>query len=300
MTYAYYGYPLDFLQKAKKNLEAVTKEDILRVAKKYLKSDQVQILTVGNPADFDEPLTVFGEVNEIDITIPTPVAEVPEATPESLTKGKILLEKMIEKMGGMEKMTGVKNLAAKMKLTQVTPMGEMEMDGTLNMVYPDKIHMSINTPMGEMSMVMVSDEAWMTSPQDTTPAPGAIKENLTGTLFRDPVLMCKMLNDLKTQYVGESTFDKKPVEELIISGEKLSYNLYLDKTLLLPVGVKYNTIGQQGPTEVTEYFKDYREVTGLKFPFNKIAFEKEKKVSETSFENIEVNAAIDMKIFDKK
>jgi zinc protease len=72
VTYEYYGYPADFLQKTKANVEKVTKADVLRVAREHLKPDQVQILVVGRPTDFDEPLSVLGSVNEIDITIPPP------------------------------------------------------------------------------------------------------------------------------------------------------------------------------------------------------------------------------------
>ncbi|MEW5901756.1 MAG: pitrilysin family protein, partial [Acidobacteriota bacterium] len=56
MTYAYFGYPLDFTEKEKAGIEKVTKPDILRVAKKYLQPDRVQILVVGKEADFDRPL----------------------------------------------------------------------------------------------------------------------------------------------------------------------------------------------------------------------------------------------------
>jgi len=72
MVYEYFGYPVDFLQKIKTNVEKVTKADVLRVAQKHLKPDKVQILAVGRPDDFDEPLSVLGPVNEIDITIPPP------------------------------------------------------------------------------------------------------------------------------------------------------------------------------------------------------------------------------------
>jgi len=72
MTLEYFGYPADFLQKTKTNVEKVTKADVLRVARKHLHSDKLQILAVGRPDDFDEPLSVFGSVNEIDITIPPP------------------------------------------------------------------------------------------------------------------------------------------------------------------------------------------------------------------------------------
>ncbi|MHC4461962.1 MAG: M16 family metallopeptidase [Planctomycetota bacterium] len=72
MVYEYYGYPEDFLMKTKENIEKVTKADVLRVARKHLRPDKMQILAVGRPQDFDEPLSVFGSVREIDITIPAP------------------------------------------------------------------------------------------------------------------------------------------------------------------------------------------------------------------------------------
>jgi predicted Zn-dependent peptidase len=79
MTYEYFGYPLDFLQKTKENVEKVTKADVLRVASKHLRPDKMQILAVGRPQDFNEPLSVLtsassvepGQVREIDITIPS-------------------------------------------------------------------------------------------------------------------------------------------------------------------------------------------------------------------------------------
>ena len=70
LTYSYYGYPLDFLEKAKQGIEKVTQADILRVAKKHLHPDQMQILTVGPAQDFEEALSTLGPVNEIDIAIP--------------------------------------------------------------------------------------------------------------------------------------------------------------------------------------------------------------------------------------
>ena len=72
MTYAYFGYPLDFLQKTKDSVEKVTKKDVLRVASEHLKPDKMQILAVGRSQDFDEPLSVLGPMREIDITIPVP------------------------------------------------------------------------------------------------------------------------------------------------------------------------------------------------------------------------------------
>jgi zinc protease len=70
MTYAYNDYPMDFMETIKTGVEKVTKADVFRVAKKYLKPDKVQILVVGNKEAFDKPLSSLGEVNVIDIMIP--------------------------------------------------------------------------------------------------------------------------------------------------------------------------------------------------------------------------------------
>ncbi len=72
LTYEYYGYPRDFLQKTKANVEQVTKADILRAARKHLHPDQVQTLVVGNPEEFGTPLSELGSVNQLDISIPEP------------------------------------------------------------------------------------------------------------------------------------------------------------------------------------------------------------------------------------
>jgi zinc protease len=70
MLYEFYGYPLDFLENFQKEIEKVTKEDVARVAAKYLHRDQMAVLVVGNTGEFDKPLSALGTVNKLDITIP--------------------------------------------------------------------------------------------------------------------------------------------------------------------------------------------------------------------------------------
>ena len=79
MAYEFYGYPLDFLENFQKGIEGVTKEDVARVAAKYIHRDQMAVLVVGNVAEFDKPLSSLGTVNKVDITIPAaPSGLMPE------------------------------------------------------------------------------------------------------------------------------------------------------------------------------------------------------------------------------
>src|SRR5262249_16737656 len=68
IAYEFYGYPLDFLEQYQSAIKKVTKEDVARVAAKYIHRDQMSVLVVGNPGEFDKPLTTLGPVSKIDIT----------------------------------------------------------------------------------------------------------------------------------------------------------------------------------------------------------------------------------------
>ena len=74
MGYEFYGYPSDFLERFRAGVEKVTVADVERVARKYIHPDKFAALVVGNSKDFDRPLSGFGKVTTIDITIP----EVPK------------------------------------------------------------------------------------------------------------------------------------------------------------------------------------------------------------------------------
>lgn len=82
MAYAYYGYPADFLDRYRAGIEKVEAADVARVAAKYLHKNQLAVLVVGNPAEFDKPVSSLGPVKEIDIAIPPPPRSVPSSAAE--------------------------------------------------------------------------------------------------------------------------------------------------------------------------------------------------------------------------
>lgn len=75
LRYDYFGYPKDFIFRYRKGVEATTIADVQRVAKKYLKPEDLVTLVVGNTAQIQPPLTSLGpnvNVTAIDVTIPPP------------------------------------------------------------------------------------------------------------------------------------------------------------------------------------------------------------------------------------
>ncbi len=70
----FYGYPADYLENFKAGLEKVTVADLNAAAKKYIHTDKLAVLVVGNGPEIKPPLTDLnlGEVHTVDITIPQP------------------------------------------------------------------------------------------------------------------------------------------------------------------------------------------------------------------------------------
>jgi predicted Zn-dependent peptidase len=63
----YYGYPAGYLENYRDNLAKVTKDDVLRVAKKYLHPDKMILVVVGDEKKFDAPLSTLGPVRVLKL-----------------------------------------------------------------------------------------------------------------------------------------------------------------------------------------------------------------------------------------
>lgn len=67
MMLEYEGYPTDYLETYVGNISSVTKDDVLRVASKYLRPDAMTILVVGDDTQFDRSLRSLGEVHSLEL-----------------------------------------------------------------------------------------------------------------------------------------------------------------------------------------------------------------------------------------
>ncbi len=298
LTYAYYGYPLDYSEQIFKKIETVTKADILQAAQKHLRPEQVQILVVGKQADFDKPLSTFGTVNAIDIAIPVPAGDkAPEATAETLAKGRELFAKAVAAMGDTLKLKAVKSIRSAGDLSQSTPMGEMTLAAEIVTVFPDKLHFALDTPGGKMNMVVNGDKAVIRMPQGTMPLPEAQKKDLRESMSRDIVFMWQNLDQYQVQLLGKKEFAGSEAIELAVSGFGSSFHLFLDPGTLLPLGTSFQSVTAEGPATVEERVSDYRDVEGIKMPFKTEAFANGKKVSGQAVKTIQFNTVVSDDLF---
>ena len=66
MMIEFHGLPPDYLRTYRGRIEAVNRDDVLRVAGQYLRDGRATTLVVGNEQNFDRPLSTFGDIHKID------------------------------------------------------------------------------------------------------------------------------------------------------------------------------------------------------------------------------------------
>jgi predicted Zn-dependent peptidase len=303
MRYEYFGYPRDYLQTYQANIRKVTKEDVQRVAKQYLKTEDLAILVLGKAKDFDQPLESLGKVTPIDIAIPKPKQEALAApTGEAVAKGKALLAKSRDAMGGAA-LLAVKDFTVVGSMTLSMPQGEMAMKMEATQNLGGKMLNKVATPMGEMAQGYDGKVFWMKSPQGVQEMPPSAVAEVEGNLFRDTIWLLQNIDNpaLTVQALGPAEVAGAPVEGIAVSdpARKLMVKLFVDATTGLLVKKLYTAAMMGPPSEMEELCSDYREVQGVKMPFKMLVNSGGKKRFEQTVTDVKINPGLPEAAYQK-
>lgn len=303
LTYEYYGYPKDFLQQYKRNIEKITKADVLRVAKKYFKPDQMVILAVGRAQDFDEPLSTLGNVTTIDITIPKPEEVLPEATSETIAKGKQILAKAAEAAGGA-RLKAVADIKQVGEMNMVTPQGEFGMGLEFVLKMPQQFRQVMKMPFGEMVMVYDGKSAWMKSPRGVQDAPESQKKEMISSVVRDPLYILKYydLPRYTVQFVKEEQLDGANTSVVLVRDSETdqAVRLFCDSKTNRVVKSSYTAPWMGAPAKLEEFYSDFRTVDGITLPYKTLINKDGQKAAQTVWTEVKVDAGVPDTYFVKE
>jgi zinc protease len=295
LTYEYFGYPKDFIFQYQKAIEKVTKSDILRVAKQYLRPQDLTIVAVGNPTEFKTPITELGlKVQPIDLTIPAPTKAPAKVDPASAEHGKEMLDKMRTALGGAAKLEAVKDVRYHAEVAILAGGGGMKAKQTNSFVKPATLRQDIELPFGKQSVFYGGESGWLATPQGTQNLPGPVVKQIQGELFR--MLFSLALSD-KDPNRTISAVDGNTVEISDKQGD--SVKLQLDAAGL-PAKVMYAGEGMGGSSAVEETLSDWRDVDGIKLPFATSIVQSGKKFADVKIEDYKINSGITTEELSKK
>ncbi len=294
LTYEYYGYPADFIDQYQKALAAVTRADILRVAKEHLDPAKIAIVAVGNPNGFDKPLDQLGhKVTPIDLTIPAPVATVSASDAASLERGRSLLTAAQQAVGGAAKLAAVKDYVEKTELDAVNP--NIHVKQTLRWLAPNYFREENEYPGAKVSVFTDGKTGWMAAGTNVQPLAGPQAKQAGGDLFRSYIGLLSGRMDDRTV----NAIDAGAVEISDKSGNVA--RLVFDPATHLPKTLSYDAISVTGTAPVVqETYSDFREVNGIQIPFKIAMTQNGQRYADVTVSDFKINTGLKMEDLQKR
>ncbi len=302
---AYYGYPSDFYSRYRDAVEKVTPADIAQVAKKYVKGDKMAILVVGKAADFDRPLSSFGQVTTLDISIPEAPPGEAGATPAAAStgdeKGRQLAQKVAEAYGGQNKIASVKSVMQKAKVTMKTPQGDIPITLEAIYVYPDRAYQKMGTPMGEMVMVASPSASFMSGAMGSRDLPASQKEEQMKEIHRDPFFVLQHAGDADVTFTSAGTEKVGDIDAQIVdvNSKGAEVRWYVDPASGRILKSSSRAMTPTGPGMQVTTYSDWRMVDGMSLPFQRVISVNGEESGQSTTEEIVINPPVDAKLFEK-
>jgi hypothetical protein len=196
----YNGLPQDYFDQYVEQLKKVSIADVQRVAKTYLKPNQVQIMVVGNADEIGDQLDKYGTVNLIDVEIPLPKSDKEEISGDA-TKGKEWLGKMADAV--IAPGTSLEKMTVNGTLTQVTPQGNIDLKSSNTVSYSDySINTTIEAPQGTVEMAVENGSGKMTMMGQERPLPPAMVKPMIDEIKNNYINVALNADELKAEYLG--------------------------------------------------------------------------------------------------
>jgi zinc protease len=290
VTYEYNGYPRDFIFQYQKAVAAVTKQDILRVAQKHINPQIAATVAAGKPSDFGKPLTLLGEVREIDLKIPEPGPAreaAAAADPAAGTKARALLERAQKLLGSPPR-----DLVVSADATMQTPQGAMPMKQQVWIIMPGELRTEQVLPFGKVIVYYDGKGGgWMDTPQGVSPLPPQVVNQIRMQVFRTLHTLVGRTDQAKA--VGDNTVE--------ISGEDgASTRIEFDSSGL-PASQTYRGQTMVGaPATVIERYSDWKEAGGTRYPARLEIEQNGNKAVDMTVTEYRVNTGLQSENLSKK
>jgi len=288
-----YGYPADYLQQYLKRVAAVTRADVLRVAKERLDPAKFTITVVGNLRSFEDPRG--GAATTVDVTIPPMPSRTGASTADasSIEEGKKLLRRAQEAAGGAAKLEGVKDLTMKTTYTLTRGGKDEEFD---QWVAPSTLRQDgTSTVFGRLIRFIDGSNGWISNGYASGPLVNPALKQVLGDLIRVP--MSLLLSDrIAGRVVSGADVDTLEIRQ----GDNVT-RVVLDPRTGLPAELYYDLTSERGqPILVQENLSDYRDVDGIKLPFATTVLQNGTKYAEAVVTEIKLNQGLKLEVLAKR
>jgi zinc protease len=321
----FYGLDMNELQTYRERVNAVTADDIQRVAKEYLRPDRLTIVLVGDANVFAKQLAGVGfdeieriPIDQLDLSAPDlrrraaparrlqPASyQVPQAhTPApKIDPLREIITRAVRAKGGIDLLRSIRTIRAMSITTIGLPDGAIDIPTETVIQYPGSYRLDARGPDGLLVQIFDRGEFWVKNADGVQQGSPQEADEMRASIQRDIVPLLLALYDRKTpaRILPTLTEDGQaltPVEVTLPNAQPLT--LLFDSNTALLAKMRYQVAAQPtGTARVEETFSDYRDVKGLQVAFKASMRRERAPRVDRALGTFEFNVKLDPSIFTK-
>ncbi len=291
----FYGIPANADEVLLEDIKKVTADDILEVAQKYMHPDKMVVFVVGNEKQIKGKLSDLGKVKKIDISIKPPALKekIPPATPETLAKGKALIDQMAAKAYKGFKTIKSSKTIANMKMKRGPQTMDLALD--ISSLYPDKIHMGIKVMGFQIKRVINGNKGFTDQMGNKKPMS---EEEIYNEFFADIYDLFHAKDKYKFQYLKEEKIDGKTYDVVYIFDAKKNWKKFFINRANGYVEIEESVSKAPGQTGIQRSIRsDFKLIKGLPYAFKTETFINGKSIMQVTLSEVQVNPKLDKSLF---
>ncbi|HYT74419.1 MAG TPA: pitrilysin family protein [Vicinamibacterales bacterium] len=315
----FFGLSLSDLQTYRERVNAVTPEDVQRVARGYLHPDRLTIVLVGDASAFLKQLpgAGFDKVDVIpaadldlfspDLRKKNPASRRPGLQPVSFLEAararripqasapQALLHKAIAAKGGLTRLEGIRTvrLEGTMRIPAMSP---APFPIVTSIEYPDRFRQDADMPAGKVVQVFAHGRFWIQDPSGVSELPADARGEVQARIQRDLVQVLIGASTGKL-VVREVDSDDPLLAGLEVSGAGTApLTLFINRDNGLIEKARYE---DRAAGRSEESYSDYRNVNGIQVPFHTVVRRSGAPPIERDVKTIRFNVPLPAGLFAK-
>jgi predicted Zn-dependent peptidase len=267
LNIARYNLPADYYQKYLTNLSAVDGNKVQEVAKALLNPSKMHIVIVGNAKQIAKGLDKYGPVKYFDFEGNEVEAPVEAKADASLTT-EILIEKVINAVGGKDAIAGIKDLQLK---GTASVMGQ-SLDMTQTYVMPgNTVSVMSMGGMAIMKQSVVNGKYAVSQQGMEAPITDEVKEGLDEAAVIIPE-QNYIAKGYKLKIAGVEKVNGKDAIDLEVTtpSGKVSHRFYDASSYLLVKTARSQEVPGRGAVTQQQFYSGYKAVNGVQLASEEI------------------------------
>jgi zinc protease len=334
----FYGLPVEDLQSFRQRVNAVTVDDIERVARFYLHPDRLSIVLVGNAAAFASQLrgigfATFETVNMPDLDLTTADFKTRAAgggpagagrlgagrqqrlayqlqdggqsrppSADAAATARALLDRVIAAKGGLDALRAIRRITAVTTSSIPSPDGTQRAKTTTYLEYPDKVRVETELPDASVVQIFDGTRGWVRDPRGVHEVPDRAVQDLQLSFRRDTVAVLLAAHDgrVRARLLPDGKDDSGArFRALELSGNSLDPMVLLIDPETHLIAKQTYVAGGLGQPLIEESFSDYRSVDGVQIAFKASVRRGGVAVLDRQVTDIRLNGPIDPALFTR-